>query len=48
MPQIFKVTFVTATMSDLEEPEDYHQAWWHQDHQEQEKWRQATWKGKGT
>ena len=44
MPQILEVTFATPIMSDPEEPEDYHQARWHQDHQEQEKWRQAIWK----
>ena len=33
-----------AIMSDPEEPQDFHQAWWHQDPQEQEKWRQAIWK----
>ena len=33
-----------AIMSDPEEPQDFYQAWWHQDPQEQEKWRQAIWK----
>ena len=30
-----------AIMSDPEEPQDFEQAWWHPDPQEQEKWRQA-------
>ena len=41
MPQIFKVAFVMAIMSDPEEPQHFHHAWWHQEPQEQEKWRQA-------
>ena len=34
-------------MSDREAPQAFHQAWWHQDPQEQEKWRQAIWKKLG-
>ena len=39
--EIAEVPFVTAIMSDPEEPQQLHRAWFHEDPQEQEKWRQV-------
>ena len=45
--EILEVAFIMAIMSDPEESQVFHQAWWHPDSQEQEKWRQAIWKELG-
>ena len=38
---IHEIAFVTSTMSDSDEPQSFHEAWWDPDLLAREKWQEA-------